>query len=228
VEWLDLVVGDAPLDSRARDVLGRTPSEVERAALRAARGHVLALRSLSRVATPASLEGLVVASLEAGHRQDRAVSLVESLEGKPAPVELDELVEGSVEVRGEGLRAPHVLDRLVGERVADPEGAMVRSMADRLERLHAPDVLDERVRENGGFTPSGRTVRGALLRVAGGAVLAAALILAVRLFDGTPDPAEQGPTLTIVRYESLEDAGMSDADRTLFSSMTGEVFGGRS
>lgn len=226
--WLDLVVADECTDDAARALLGRAPTDDERAALSSARGHLRALRSLSRVVVPESLDGLVVASLEAGHRQDRAVAVLGSLEGMAAPTELDGLVDDAVR---RGVAAPRVLDRLVAERVDDPEAGLVRSMAGRLERLHAPDALDDRVLEPSGYGAGSTVRRAAGLGILGSVALAAALVLVARLSGGAVDEPElepTGPTFTIVRYDSFESAGLTDADRALFSSISGEPYGDRS
>ncbi|MGD2017659.1 MAG: hypothetical protein PVJ89_06075 [Planctomycetota bacterium] len=213
-EWL------CELFAPAREVEGRpsTGDEPRPPALVAAEGHVRALRSLPRLEAPAELDGRVVASLEAGFRQDRAADHVAGLPRVGAPEELTERVAAEV---GRGLEAPAVLDRLVAERVEAPAQGMVRSMAGRLERKQAPAELDERVlRSEPG--PSRR-----LRRVAVALGAAAVVLLLVRFGQpglGPVDPAR--PQLRITRIDSLESVSASALDRAFLGALTGEYPGG--
>ena len=231
--WLDLVIDAAHSEEGARAALGRDPSDQERAALHAARGHLLALSALTRQNAPDSLEGVVVASLEAGHRQDRAARMTASLEPLAAPASLDRRVEAQLKRSAPGLAAPSVLDRLVDERIGDPEAGMVRSMAGRLGRRTAPNALDERMLEQGAGARV-EPVRGvSALHVFGGVFVAAALVFVARLSTGAGTggvvvDGPSGPTLTIVRIESLDDVEASAVEREFLRSITGEFFGGRS
>ena len=87
-EWL------CELFAPAREGEGRpsTGDEPRPPALVAAEGHVRALRSLPRLEAPSELDGRVVASLEAGFRQDRA-----------PPAVLDRLVAERVEAPAQGM-----------------------------------------------------------------------------------------------------------------------------
>lgn len=83
VEWLDLVVE------------GRIPADGEGEVLEAlarARGHCRALSSLMAPEAPDELDGLVVASLNAGAREERALEFARSLPRLEAPAILDEAV----------------------------------------------------------------------------------------------------------------------------------------
>lgn len=203
-------------------VEGAPPSEEQLRALHAARGHLRALRSLPSLVAPEELEGRVVASLEAGFRQDRAADLVSGLEAQTAPEELVPLVEARVEENLEGVGAPAVLERLVEERVATPEKGMIESMARRLDRKVAPHELDERVR---GAAPTS-SVGGRIRRFAVVFGAAAMVLVAVRLVVEPTEPGPSGPTFKIIRVDSLESVSASALDRAFLGSLTGEYPGG--
>ncbi len=113
-----------------------------------------AIRSLQRIPAPSDLDGRVVASLQTGHRQDRAVACVQAQPVQKAPAILDELVRRDLERpfqdRPQGNKslvagssstrprigessAPSALDGLVAERIAKD---MARSGSHRRVRLH--------------------------------------------------------------------------------------------
>ena len=212
---------------RAEELLGREPTDAEWAALHTAQGHVRALHYLERLAAPAALEGCVVASLEAGHRQDRAGAVLSAVDRMDAPADLDVLVEAAVDRAASEHPAPAVLDRLVEERIAAPEAGTVRSMAARLGRKRAPSRLDERVLAGeflGADGPRPR-VTAARLLAAGAAVLA--LVLTIRVIDGaSTQPAPSGHQFTIHRIDSADAAGLTPADRMFLESLSGQMFGG--
>jgi|GEM_PF-3577505 len=217
---------DDPSGTHPEPVLadGALPSQEQLRALTAARGHLRALRSLPSLGAPEELEGRVVASLEAGFRQDRAAGLVSGLDARPAPEELAPLVEARVEGNLDDVAAPAVLERLVEERVSAPEKAMVQSMAGRLDRKAAPQELDERIRESAAASlPStgGRIRRFAVLFGA-----AAMVLVAVRLVVAPAKPGSPGPALKIIRVDSLESVSASALDRAFLGSLTGEYPGG--
>lgn len=215
--------GDSPEGHReALLVEGALPSEEQLRALHAARGHLRALRSLPSLVAPEELEGRVVASLEAGFRQDRAAGLVSGLEARTAPEELVPLVEARVEENLEGVGAPAVLERLVEERVAAPEKGMIESMARRLDRKVAPQELDERVR---GSAPRS-SVGGRIRRFAVVFGAAAMVLVAVRMVVEPTEPGPGGPTFKIIRVDSLESVSASALDRAFLGSLTGEYPGG--
>ncbi|MEM6674050.1 MAG: hypothetical protein AAF726_14490 [Planctomycetota bacterium] len=235
-EWVVLASEDSCSDERARALLGREPTEDEWMALSAARGQRRALGTLPRLAAPPALEGLVVASFEAGHRQERAARLVASLGLRGAPRDLDDCIEDLVGGRGgaetDGASVPSVLDRLVAERIDDPQRGMVRSMMGRLARIPAPSNLDTRVLAGEETKVDAAQGRRAMLRIASAAVLTSALVLGIRLVGGdaqnqAPPDVEAGPRFAVVRIDSLDDAGFSGADRALLSTLTGQVIGGR-
>jgi hypothetical protein len=111
------------------------------------------LGALERRAAPLVLDGVVVAALEAGARQERAARALSSL-GRLAAPELDELldVRGDLVQHAGGnapsparLQAPQVLERLVAEELLDPAAARARRYVASLPRLAAPDGLAERL-----------------------------------------------------------------------------------
>ena len=118
------------------------------------------LETLSRILrsapseTPVELDGLVVAALQSGARQERAVRAVGDLGSLPAPEALAER-QGD---RGLSARpalvhslagpsqAPDVLERLVAEKVADATGAAAtRRSLEILGRQPVPRALDRRI-----------------------------------------------------------------------------------
>ncbi|MBK7642731.1 MAG: hypothetical protein IPJ19_06710 [Planctomycetes bacterium] len=108
----------------------------------------MALALLARRAAPHELDGLVVASTQAGHRQDRVLAHLRTSMRHEAPAQLGEqLGIGSGQILGDALRvtAPAVLDRLVDEELRDPDHALIRRYTSRLERLGPPASLRERV-----------------------------------------------------------------------------------
>lgn len=133
------------------------------AALAARVGRVArAVVELERRAVPAALDGLVVAALEAGVREERAVRAVRELERERLPEPLPESPEEAVELEaqiaaelrdtelGAGLNTerypvPSVLERLVREELADPERARVARFVFSLPRRAAPSELEARV-----------------------------------------------------------------------------------
>ncbi|GEM_PF-1632792 len=83
-----------------------------------------AIRTLGRVPVPSDLDGRVVASLQAGYRQQRATASVQALPPEPAPLEFDARIGQVAEqaLHEEGLElglleAPASLDGLVADRV---------------------------------------------------------------------------------------------------------------
>ncbi len=177
--------------------------ELARAELRAQ-----LVRSLERRPAPAALDGVVVAALQAGARQARAARAVHDLPILAAPEDLARRIPGLV--------APAVLDRLVGEDLADPSKALARRYAGRLERLRAPADLEERLGRNA------RRARPALgtgiLVLAGVLLVASALVFTV---VGRQDKTTRssGPELVVERVESIRD--LDPAAGQLLSGLMG-------
>ncbi len=105
------------------------------------RAQAKALGSLSRAGAPRDLDGRVVASIQAGYRQDRAVVALARLEPKEAPIELQRHVRRQLAL----FSAPDILRRLVEEEMAAPDKALAKRYAGRLDRVAAPDALSEAV-----------------------------------------------------------------------------------
>ena len=263
--WLDFVhaesalgapvaeLSDADLRLRLRALVGEAElGDPERLlALRRAAAQAGALGSLAAKAAPAELDGLVVASLNTGARQDRAIDQLRSLPALAAPAALDAAVARIVIGDAAGsVRAPGVLDRLVEESLADPAKANTRSMAARLGRQAAPDELAERVEShlNGGAAerdaaadePIGaRAVAGALLSMG----LAVALVVTIGLRanrkapgtsaePGTAAPSEIASTdaesqgrIAKVQLEviMLDEDNLSDDDRNMLRFLGGAL-----
>jgi hypothetical protein len=102
--------------------------------------HVAALRDLGSVQAPRDLEGRIVASTQAGFRQDRAVQALRDLEPVRMPVDVDKAIWPT------GKSAPPVLDRLVDNDLQEQTRGIARRFAGRIERLKAPRTLDARMK----------------------------------------------------------------------------------
>lgn len=166
----------------------------ERLAITRGRQVATWLSRLEPQAAPFALEGLVVAGMNAGHRQQRSVDSLALLGHQGAPVALDGLVaahilrsdpqarfRGADGAPGTELRAPDGLARLVEERVVEPEGTMVRGMAKRLDAVQAPSGLQSRLEReiSDGLTDSKGRQRG---RLFSGRAMAASFALAAVVF----------------------------------------------
>ena len=176
----------APCDSFRDEFLGAAPSErpsAHRASCAAcgrwARGVELrerALGDLARLTAPRELEGAVVAALEAGFRQDRAVGALCGLGRITSPPELEDALsdriarrETSSDVEFGGappslpaarrLSAPALLAELVSEELRDPAAHRVRRFVGSLERFAAPDELAERLAAQDWSRPQRRLAR---------------------------------------------------------------------
>lgn len=196
-------------------------------ALRTAR-EARALRGLPRQEVPFELDGRVVASLEAGGRQDRAVGSLGILGRVEPPLELDRAVDAefeSLEPELQPHRAPAVLDRLVSEELADPAKTRARRFLGSLERMSTPAELDARVdallRERDARPPS-RRVSGRLT----GLALAAAAVLLV-WFVAPPDTPEESRSAQLTgRYDFELQEGSLDGLPGVASGLLQGVLGG--
>lgn len=146
---------------------------------RATRG----LAGLPRLAAPVALDGRVVAALEAGHREERAVEAVQGLVRVDVPDHLAEHLERAVTREAstserpfarEPLAAPGVLRRLVEEELSDPSKARARRFVGSLERFAAPAALDARVAAILGVPERKRSFRSRLVFGGSAALLAIA------------------------------------------------------
>ena len=190
-------------------------------------GHeVELLRALEPQGAPADLLGRVVATLNGGHREDRAVAGLQSVERPTAPAELDGRLESLLsELREEGrlgpLEAPQALTDRVREDLGDLPAAVASRQLRRLSHLAAPEELADRTRE--GLRP-----RKPVLLVPAGAGLAAAAA-AVLLFgligpDSTTEPAagaenELALDFRVERASTLE--ALSPSAQDLYERLTG-------
>jgi hypothetical protein len=113
--------------------------------------HVEALLvALRRRRAPRELDGYVVAALQAGARETRAIAAAREHAPRVAPVVLESRVAAAIG----GLRAPATLDPFVAQRLALPGAGLAESCLGRLPRLVAPQDLTARLAERG---PSGRS-----------------------------------------------------------------------
>jgi len=198
---------DGPHDDAALDahVVGCAVCrrELARAELRAK-----LVRSLPRAQAPTALDGIVVAALQAGARQARAARAVEDLSTLTAPDELARRIPGLV--------APAVLDRLVGEDLADPSMTFARRYVGRLQRLRAPTELEGRLRRNARRTSP---LLGAGILGGAGVLLVAAVLIFTYVGREDTTTRSSGPELVIERVESIRD--LDPAAGLLLSGLTG-------
>ncbi|MDP6520297.1 MAG: hypothetical protein QF599_12880 [Planctomycetota bacterium] len=195
-----------------------------------------ALEGLSRSSAPDELDVLVARALAPEGRAERLGRAVASLERRAAHDDLEAVVLGGGDLpqRESALRAPTVLDRLVGEELANPLATQARRAVGRLPRLRAPaelEVLVERELAAPAASSSSDTGRGRLLRMRPrqwtgtgtrmGMGVAAALIL---WFAGQG----HGPTAPIdnddygFEIRRMDDlAGLDPQARNLLDGLTG-------
>jgi len=168
-----------------------------RAELARAARRMSLVRSLAHLAAPIDLDGAVVAALQAGVRQERAIQAVTNLTPVAAPEVLARRVAAPT--------APAVLERLVGEDLADPAKALASRYTRRLERLRAPPDLEQRL---------GRAPRRSTSLYLPIALAAAGLLLTVgalglgHFLRGTPrglPSAPVGPELIVEYVGSVRD-----------------------
>jgi hypothetical protein len=148
-----------------------------------------ALGGLGRLRAPAELEGAVVAALEAGFRQERAVGALRGLGRVVSPRELDHALQGELASSAptpkalpavRRVRAPSVLADLVSEELGDPAGHRTRRFVGSLVRLSAPAELAERLAAEDWAAPRPKPVRLAALGGLALLVAAAAIGLSLR------------------------------------------------
>lgn len=163
-----------------------------------------ALGGLERLTAPAELDGAVVAALEAGYRQDRAVDALRGLGRVSSPRELDHALTGELASRevltdaevpdlpsslpaAQRMRAPSELADLVAEELGDPAGQRVRRFVGSLERLEAPAELEERLAAMD-FSRGGRQRATPMLATALGVLVVAVLALGYALRSQPQEP----------------------------------------
>lgn len=115
-----------------------------RARAERARKGLAALQALQPQRAPARLDGAVVAALHAGARQERVLVHLSAMERQAAPPELDAQIERGL-LWPKGPDAPAELDSLVDADLAAPSETMSRRFLGKLDRLQAPDDLEERL-----------------------------------------------------------------------------------
>jgi len=210
----------------AGDGADRTPPAsvlVDR--LRRSRAHARALRSLPRVDAPAELDGLVVAALHGGHREDRAARYVATLGTLPAPASLLPRVERQV-ASNPALVAPAALDRLVEVRVlAESAGG---NAAGGRRALAASAHADRQRRLSGLMTATAAgAVLGMLLGVVG-------VMWSLGGGWGSPgdgrsgDGAASAASASFVEFIEVDARDLTPAERALLSRLGGPLMGGRS
>lgn len=171
--------------------------------------HALALRGLPRHEASEELDGLVVAAFHAGHRQERAIDAVRALTREPTPSALDQ------RLWERGPRsAPAVLDRLVAEDLADPEKALSRRYAGRLQRLSAPEELRRRIT----MANARRPARFAAWSTVAFGVLIAGLATAIQL-AGSRAVGDGLVDVTVERVATTEE--LSPLSARMFAGFAG-------
>ena len=186
------------------------------------------LRSLPRQLAPESLGGRVVAAIQAGERQARAVRALQGLGRLEQPAQLEQRVQDEVageaaEKANEPLQAlagrqlaPAVLDRLVAEELSDPSKARVARFAGSVPRLKAPAELEQRVAEELA-RPARRNSVSALWIAAAAALVLATLAPIWILGESRVRP---------FRVEYTDSfASMSPMSRGLLESASSGMFG---
>jgi hypothetical protein len=186
------------------------------------------LGSLPRRNSPPELDGAVVAALEAGHRQERAIAAVRGLARLPMPAEIP--AEPSVDLPTDpwgrvlegqrpGARAPAVLDRLVDEDLRGASAALARRFTSRLERHRAPSVLRERLQRSALSLFRPRASRRNLLAAAALVLLLAGGGLWLRQRSARDVDQDLGFE---IRYETRLDA-MDPIARSLVGGLSGGI-----
>ncbi len=156
------------------------------------------LRGVSGPGAPVELDGLVVAAMQAGERQQRVTRAVQSLSRAHTPEDLARRLAGP--------KAPRVLERLVSEDLADPAKALASRYARSLGRLRAPQDLDQRLRD---LRPGPLQRHAPVALVAAGVMLALGALIVAGILHGPRNPAlpttPAGPVLIVERVDSVRD-----------------------
>ncbi len=168
-----------------------------------------------RIAELSSLDGLVVAELNAGCRQERAASALTSIRRVTAPRELDMLVSESL---GRLVRAaPRELDQRVANEISAGAGLRAERRVSALARLAAPTELDALVGRALTQTarPDGLPLRRWIAIAATLFVVVGVASLVRRSGLGKPGPYE----FRVVHADSI--ANLDPFARSLLSGVTG-------
>ena len=159
------------------------------------------LRELAPVSAPNELEGRVVGGMQAGHREDRAVSSLSGLSEQQAPLELEALVAESMPGATQ-LDAPPELDR-------------------RVETL----LKGWEAEEEGG-TPIERPRRSRLV-LAGQVAAAASVLFLVVLATPRKSEHEKARDQFAQSIDVSKAGGAVQPDTSLGESVLSELLGGR-
>jgi hypothetical protein len=200
--------------------------------------HARALTGLPRRRAPLSLDGFVVAALEAGARQARVTEHLRTLDRLAAPDVLARLACETVDP----LRAPAELADRVSARVSDHGAGAARALVATLSRHPAPPELTDRLAAAGGLLGAPRRRPSAWRAVAHAAGLAAAAVALVVAFAGfhgagSGDPAGSAPAgarprlaleFEFVGHERLADLPLRSHERAFVGALVGETVGGGS
>lgn len=182
-----------------------------------------AIAGLGRLDVPADLEGRVVAALQTGYREDRAIRGLTELSPLEAPPELDQLVHA---VLGRQA-APAVLTRLVREDFEDPEGAgFTKRFIHKLARQRAPQSLAARVETQ--LVPGG--ARRRLVRITG--LVAASLLATFVVTRVLQQPSDVAPaqapnfSFNVTYLSSFEQAELEPGARLVVDALSSGVLQG--
>lgn len=183
------------------------------------------LRALPAQRAPKTLDGAVVAALHAGTRQERAIQQVSALTRQEVPAELNSRVEDALVWTAE-QPAPAELEVRLRAELAAPSEAMSRRFLGRLDRLRAPQDLDQRLSVPA-RSPSRRRAFafvGTLLVVMGLASLA------LQRWGAELSSSQQQPRVAVQwNIEVIESAeGLDPVSRALIGGLSGgasEVLG---
>ncbi len=181
-----------------------------------ARALVRTLQGLETQRAPRELEGAVVAALNAGARQERAVASLRALERASVPGELEERVE-TLALWPEELSAPVELDQRLDQELRAPTQAMSQRFLAKLDRLRAPPVLETRVAAG---SAEGR--RRALAIVGGLLLLIALGSLTVQRWSADQIEAPQQRVAIRWQVETVESAeDLDPIARALIGGLSG-------
>jgi hypothetical protein len=193
---------------------------------------VASLATMARAPAPRALDGLVVATMHEGYRQDRAVAALQTLGRLTTPGELTGrtlrsrrslrepwLEETSSGESSAGAHAPAVLERLVDENLRRGSADAGRRFASRLDRLRAPRILRGRLRA---IDVSARSLFRSDLARRGFAVAAAVIVLlGGTLWFGLRRGDLVAPMADLrIRHESSLDA-LDPMARSLLGGLSG-------
>jgi len=209
------------------------------------------LYGLESHAAPVELAGRVVAALQAGDRESRAVRAVENLSRVSSPETLAETIEDTVRQTrvepqlpdGSGtpdgmsgleprLDAPSVLERLVREELAEPQKYMVRRVVAGLPRETAPAALDGLVEAqlSGDLTTRRpRALLGVKRLVLGSLSAAALLVFGLNGLLGTA-PQLTAPASGVRPFEVVQADSLQSLDpmaRSLVDGVSGGLLTAR-